>query len=509
MSADNTVVSVINKIKDAVVTVYAEDEHHQTFASGSGFFIASNGIVVTNFHVLEGAHFGHIKDINGNEYQIESIIDYNPQHDLIKFAISNRSSKTFKFLRIANRMPQQGTSIVNYSNPLGSFANTASTGIVSALREMPEYGSVIQITAPISHGSSGSPVVNTQGEVVGVATFGYIEGQSLNFAVSGLQINKLTRSLRIPVSSMSRNEYETYRVKLAYRYEKSGKKDEAIRILGQEIASNPKNHLAYYYRALIEYRTDKIAEYLTDIKAAIELAPSNYQYAINNAVIMCNLMTTVVDQHYGLVEAFCEEVMGSINHVLSIDRTSSKAYYLLGKFYWEFFKEYKYKTHTNNMEFLQESFIQLSTSLNFGKDVEALILRGQVLSYIGKNGLAVIDCDDAIKLDPHNYHAYQIRGEIKGFCLNNYDDALLDYERAVDLARTNKEKADVLAGKATILEDRAFKFLNKQSSDDVFKALDCYKMAESLCPNSGYQQMYDELGKRLGKYMETHGNKFP
>jgi len=68
---------------------------------------------------------------------------------------------------------------------------TVSDGIISAIREVPGYGKLIQITAPISPGSSGSPVLNMKGEVIGIATFQMIEGQNLNFAIPSERIASL------------------------------------------------------------------------------------------------------------------------------------------------------------------------------------------------------------------------------------------------------------------------------------------------------------------------------
>jgi tetratricopeptide (TPR) repeat protein len=93
-------------------------------------------------------------------------------------------------LPIVGKVPQEGESIVVIGNPFG-LEGSVSNGIVSAVREISGYGKIIQITAPISPGSSGSPVVNMFGQVIGVATLQAAEGQSLNFAVPSERISQL------------------------------------------------------------------------------------------------------------------------------------------------------------------------------------------------------------------------------------------------------------------------------------------------------------------------------
>jgi len=92
-----------------------------------------------------------------------------------------------KPLRLSRNFPEIGERVVVIGSPLG-LEQTVSEGIVSAIRGI---GRLLQITAPISPGSSGSPVVNMKGEVVGVATLQFTQGQNLNFAVSAERISKM------------------------------------------------------------------------------------------------------------------------------------------------------------------------------------------------------------------------------------------------------------------------------------------------------------------------------
>src|SRR4029077_2185902 len=77
--------------------------------------------------------------------------------------------------------------------PLG-LEGSVTNGIVSAVRDIPTFGRIIQITAPISPGSSGSPVVNMHGQVIGVATLQITGGQSVNFAIPSERIAQLDRT---------------------------------------------------------------------------------------------------------------------------------------------------------------------------------------------------------------------------------------------------------------------------------------------------------------------------
>lgn len=103
-------------------------------------------------------------------------------------------------LPVIRAVPQEGESIVVIGNPYG-LEGSVSNGTFSAVRDISGYGRIIQITAPISSGSSGSPVVNMAGQVIGVATLQAAEGQSLNFAAE--RIGKLKVSDLQSVSSLT------------------------------------------------------------------------------------------------------------------------------------------------------------------------------------------------------------------------------------------------------------------------------------------------------------------
>ena len=186
---DESLPSLIKRIKPSTVIIFAYDDKGEFLKLGSGFFISKNGDVITNYHVIQGASSADIKTADGKTYPITYILAGDEQNDVTRLSVNIPSSFVYP-LPLNQTIPDVGERIIVYGSPLG-LENTVSDGIVSAIRDIPDYGRIIQITAPISPGSSGSPVFNMQGEVIGIATFQIIEGQNLNFAIPSKRISSL------------------------------------------------------------------------------------------------------------------------------------------------------------------------------------------------------------------------------------------------------------------------------------------------------------------------------
>ena len=150
-------------------------------ATGSGFIIGSEGIVVTNYHVIDGATSGKVILNDATEYKIDYVLGYVKPTDT--------SFNDLAILKInANNLPvcnlgdsskvAVGDSVVAIGSPLG-LPNVVSNGIISKVWSE----GIIQITAPISHGNSGGPLFNMSGEVIGINTFKLTGGENLNFAL--------------------------------------------------------------------------------------------------------------------------------------------------------------------------------------------------------------------------------------------------------------------------------------------------------------------------------------
>src|SRR5262245_59491489 len=182
---------LVRRIKPSAVAVETFDARGEKLTRGSGFFIDVDRIV-TNRHVIEGAYRAEVHLNSGRAYQVKSVAAVDAESDLALLNIDAPANLS-RPLSIDRTSPQEGESVVVIGNPFG-LEGSVTNGIVSAVRDIPGFGRIIQITAPISPGSSGSPVVNMQGQVIGVATLQITGGQSVNFAIPSERIAQLDRT---------------------------------------------------------------------------------------------------------------------------------------------------------------------------------------------------------------------------------------------------------------------------------------------------------------------------
>ncbi len=187
-AAQDLLPELVKRIKPSSVAIETFDAKGNALSRGSGFFIAPDRIV-TNRHVIEKSSRVEVHLMDGKKFIVKGVLAIDGEGDLALLQVD--VPKAFAIpLPIVRTVPQEGESIVVVGNPFG-LEGSVSNGIVSAVREISGYGKIIQITAPISPGSSGSPVVNMYGQVIGIATLQAAEGQSLNFAVPSERIFQL------------------------------------------------------------------------------------------------------------------------------------------------------------------------------------------------------------------------------------------------------------------------------------------------------------------------------
>ena len=200
VAAQDYLPELVKRIKPSSVAIETFDARGNTLSRGSGFFIAPDRIV-TNRHVIEKSSRVEIHLMDGKKFVVKGVLAIDGEGDLAMLQVDVPKALAIP-LPVVRTVPQEGESIVVVGNPFG-LEGSVSNGIVSAVREIQGYGKIIQITAPISQGSSGSPVVNMYGQVIGIATLQAAEGQSLNFAVPSERILQLKVTELQTISSLT------------------------------------------------------------------------------------------------------------------------------------------------------------------------------------------------------------------------------------------------------------------------------------------------------------------
>lgn len=170
----------IGKAAQSVVMFSCYDTEGELLATGSGFAAFDKGVFITNYHVIEDAYHISAQMENGDSFDCPAVLAYDAEKDIAILKSDIDIGLTQLPLGSTNDL-QKGAKVVAIGSPLG-LMNTVSTGIYSGIvteREI-EY---LQFSASISSGSSGGALFNENGEVIGVTSASYIEGQNLNLAI--------------------------------------------------------------------------------------------------------------------------------------------------------------------------------------------------------------------------------------------------------------------------------------------------------------------------------------
>lgn len=172
---------IYKKCNPSVFTIVASTGF--AYSQGSGFFISSSGVAVSNYHVFDGTIRGTEKAYlsNKNILSVSEILDYDAELDIIIFKV-DLNGKKVRALKMTDRNLVIGQKVYAIGSPL-NMTNTFSSGEISQFRG--ENKNTIQINVPIDHGSSGGPLINEYGEVIGI-TSSKVENTSanLNFAIN-------------------------------------------------------------------------------------------------------------------------------------------------------------------------------------------------------------------------------------------------------------------------------------------------------------------------------------
>jgi len=258
-----------------LITVYFEGTE---VGLGSGFIIDPNGVIVTNYHVIEYSDEARVKLIDGKEYKVKGVYAYDAAQD---FAVIAVKAKNLPVIELGDSDSiAVGAPVVAIGNPRG-LENTVSEGIVSARREFEGWGKFIQLTAPISPGSSGGALLDTSGAVIGITTASYRESQNLNFAVP---INEVKPHLKLAelhelaevsgsLEGLSSTEVSNY----AWSSLDGGKLDDADAYFNKFIELAPDDASGYLGLGHVYFERNNYSKAASLYKKSTELAPDDPQ----------------------------------------------------------------------------------------------------------------------------------------------------------------------------------------------------------------------------------------
>jgi S1-C subfamily serine protease len=352
ISAQDSLPELVRRVKPQVVAIATYDADGEALMTGSGFFLRP-GQVVTNLHVIRGAKRCEIKTLDGKGkvLPVSGTIAIDEDGDLALLRVETSSERESQ---IARTLPDEGETIFVIGNPL-KLEGSVSDGIVSAVREVPNVGKIIQITAPTSHGNSGSPVFNLKGQVIGVVTVKVTNGQNINLAIGASRLEKLRPGVLRPIGSLALRD-RTDMSEMSYRSGLEslwlGNYENAVGYFETVANRNPKRADAWVQVGYCKVKQGKTQEGIKAYQLALEIKPDSdeihnklgdaYYYAgrMGEAIASyqraAKLSPTNAEAHYNLAVAYLE----SGKHELAA--SSAKTLRQLdGKLYEKFVSEMK------------------------------------------------------------------------------------------------------------------------------------------------------------------------
>ena len=435
--------NLIEEVTASTVLLVMNDSNNNPISMGSGFFVHPNTIA-TNYHVIEGAAQGTANLVGmPTKYTIDGVLAIDKDNDLALLKVTTSSGIKPLCLIDDSDTVKIGETVFVVGNPKG-LEGTLSDGIISSLRTL-ECKKRLQMTAPISPGSSGGPVLNRKGEVIGIAV-GFnqaLDAQNLNFAIPANYLKKLLDPLGLatPLS-----EQEQSRSAKKYNRQgnvkfKQGDYVGAIEDYDKAIQLKPDYAEAYNNRGLMKHELGEHGAALSDLNNAIQLKP-NLSVAYNNRGLakqaLGELHSAITDYDKAIQlkdnDAVVYNSRGSAKRALG-DHFAALADHdkaiQLKPDYAEAYNERGYTRHELGEH--EAALADHDKAIHLKPDFAvAYNNRGFVKYELGDHFAALANYDTAIQLKPDYPNSYNNRGLVK-IHLNQHGAAIADYDKAIQL----------------------------------------------------------------------------
>ena len=276
---------VFAKASPAVVKIFVYDNGRKTVGQGSGFFVSSDGLLITNYHVIKDAVHASVRMDNKATLYVQQIVATAPESDLALLKVVAREEPLPHLPVAEGDPPRPGTKVLAIGSPQG-LTNTLSEGLISAVRRDEAGRAVrIQTTAPISQGSSGGPLLTLDGQVVGVTTYYVRKGQNLNFAIPASAIRQLVRDPKNP-KRIAGSDTQISHAAAAGVHEariaiERGDWDAAHQVLDRLRGTQKRDPVVWFWYGYVQTQRGKIAEAIQGFRAAVALKPDFPEALLN------------------------------------------------------------------------------------------------------------------------------------------------------------------------------------------------------------------------------------
>ncbi len=262
--------AIVEKMEPSIVSIYTYSRDERIIGQGNGFFIGPEGQVITTRNVLEGVDHADVKIRDGALYPVRRALAEDREANLIHVSV-DMPPKAVHPPAVNSTLPQVGERIVAIRSPWGS-GHRAASGTVSAIREIPAFGKVIETVIRLGSEFNGSPVVNRRGEVIGVITS--LDGQWMD-------ILPIERGLKMaPGQGKTLSEWEAGRVDSGERLYSIGLTqlrrsayEKAILSFKKALEKNPRYANARFQIGYCQAQLGRYAEAVEAYKDVIQVNP--------------------------------------------------------------------------------------------------------------------------------------------------------------------------------------------------------------------------------------------